>query len=191
MDLMCIAGASYTINAEDGMTYITGRADPSKLLRKLKSSKYADICWVKTGNHTMYGANTGQGMMMEQQPPPAAYNWHNHYPPPPPHHHRHHTLPYYQQQRPSIAYPYNDYPQYGYCSSIARRPESNCSSRKQKRGCENQVTSVEPGELPEVASRATSTECGRQVATSTKFGWRAGVDNGEVSIDGGLWRMET
>ncbi|KAI9186133.1 hypothetical protein LWI28_014075 [Acer negundo] len=107
-----IKGASYTINAEDGMTYITGRADPSKLLRKLKSSKYADICWVKTGNHTMYGANTGQGIMMEQ-PPPAPYNWHNHYPPPPPPH-RHHTLPYYQQQRPSIAYPYNDYPQYGY-----------------------------------------------------------------------------
>ena len=102
--VMWIAGASYTINAEDGMTYITGRADPSKLLRKLKSSKYADICWVKTGNHTMYGANTGQGMMMEQ-PPPAAYNWHDHYPPPPPHHHRHHMLPYYQQQRPSIAYP--------------------------------------------------------------------------------------
>ncbi|KAK2639921.1 hypothetical protein Ddye_027716 [Dipteronia dyeriana] len=25
-----IKGASYTINAEDGMTYITGRADPNK-----------------------------------------------------------------------------------------------------------------------------------------------------------------
>ncbi|KAI9187330.1 hypothetical protein LWI28_026853 [Acer negundo] len=79
-----------------------GRTDPRKLLRKLKSGKYADICWVKTGNHIMYGANTGQGMMMEQ-PPPAPYNWHNHYPPPPPppphhhHHHHHHMLPYYQQ----------------------------------------------------------------------------------------------
>ncbi|KAK1583204.1 hypothetical protein Q3G72_021805 [Acer saccharum] len=106
-----IKGASYTINAEEGMVYITGRAEPKKLLRKLKSGKYADICWVKTGNHIMYGANIGQGMTMEQ-PPPAAYNWHNHYPPPP--EHRHHMLPYYQQQRPSIAYPYNDYPQYGY-----------------------------------------------------------------------------
>ncbi|TXG67411.1 hypothetical protein EZV62_008686 [Acer yangbiense] len=102
--VMCIAGASYTINAEEGMAYITERADPRKLLRKLKSGKYADICWVKTGNYIMYGANTGQGMTMEQ-PPPAAYNWHNHYPPPPHHHRRHHMLPYYQQQRPSIAYP--------------------------------------------------------------------------------------
>ncbi|KAK3199912.1 hypothetical protein Dsin_023327 [Dipteronia sinensis] len=104
-----IKGASYTINAEEGMAYITGRADPRKLLRMLKSDKYADICWVKTGNHIIYGANTGPGTMMEQ-PPPAAYSWHNHYPPPP----RHHMLPYDQQQRLSIAYPYNDYPQSGY-----------------------------------------------------------------------------
>ncbi|KAK1583111.1 hypothetical protein Q3G72_021099 [Acer saccharum] len=99
------------------MTYITGRADPSKLPRKLKSGKYADICWVKTGNHIMYVTNTGQGMTMEQ-PPPAPYNWHNHYspsPPPPHHHHHHHMLPHYQQQRPSIAYPYDDYPQYVLC----------------------------------------------------------------------------
>ncbi|KAK4850169.1 hypothetical protein QYF36_004410 [Acer negundo] len=51
---------------------------------------------------------------------------------------------------------------------------------------ENQVTAVELSERPEVASQATSTESGRRVATSMKFGRRARVDNGEVSVGGGL-----
>ncbi|GAV64011.1 hypothetical protein CFOL_v3_07529 [Cephalotus follicularis] len=47
-----INGASYSIDVEEGMAYITGKVNPVSLLKKLqKSNKSADLSWVMTGNN--------------------------------------------------------------------------------------------------------------------------------------------
>ncbi|KAM3729340.1 hypothetical protein ACB098_12G004000 [Castanea mollissima] len=50
-----ISGVVYDIDAEEGMAYITGKADPHKILKKLvKSGKHAQLCWVEIGNQYTY-----------------------------------------------------------------------------------------------------------------------------------------
>ncbi|KAM1026512.1 hypothetical protein ACFX13_040139 [Malus domestica] len=50
-----IQGASYNVDAEAGMAYISGKVDPRKLLRRLvKAGKEAEICWVRTGDQCTY-----------------------------------------------------------------------------------------------------------------------------------------
>lgn len=105
--LIYFSGASYTIDAEEGMAYITGRANPRKLLRKLQSGKYANLCWVSAGNQITYGNAYHEGMQMQS---PYAYNtrqlqppgyWHDH-------HYDHPMLHYYPQPRHTMAaYPYH------------------------------------------------------------------------------------
>ncbi|KAJ4725211.1 Metal ion binding protein [Melia azedarach] len=95
-----IKGASYTIDVEEGMAYVTGRVNPTKLLRKLKSGNYANLCWVSAGNQI----TTYEGM----QPQPGYWQnnhydpMHNYYPPPRaaamqayPYHHDNYQPPYY------------------------------------------------------------------------------------------------
>ncbi|XP_015902604.4 uncharacterized protein LOC107435493 [Ziziphus jujuba] len=45
-----IGGATYSIDAEEGIAYVSGKVDPQKLLRRLvNAGKEAELCWVKTG----------------------------------------------------------------------------------------------------------------------------------------------
>ncbi|XP_031271431.1 uncharacterized protein LOC116129841 [Pistacia vera] len=104
-----IKGASYNINVEEGMAYITGKANPSKLLKKLRSEKYADLCWVMTGNRITYGNGSAYCQPME---PPSSY-WHNHHPVPL-HHHN-----FYPQRPPMVPYSYHDFQNYGYWDRIS------------------------------------------------------------------------
>ncbi|KAF3453358.1 hypothetical protein FNV43_RR03798 [Rhamnella rubrinervis] len=53
-----IQGATYSIDAEEGMAYVSGKVDPQKLLKRLvKAGKEAELCWVTTGpdQYTNYG----------------------------------------------------------------------------------------------------------------------------------------
>lgn len=58
-----LLGASYNVDAEAGMAYISGKVDPRKLLRRLvKAGKEAEICWVRTGDQcTYYDGYGGEG----------------------------------------------------------------------------------------------------------------------------------
>lgn len=47
-----LIGVSYSIDAEQGIAYISGKIDAGKLLKMLaKSQKYAEVCWINSGNH--------------------------------------------------------------------------------------------------------------------------------------------
>lgn len=51
-------GATYSIDAEEGMAYVSGIVDPQKLLMRLVSAgKEAELCWVRTGSD--HGNNAG------------------------------------------------------------------------------------------------------------------------------------
>ncbi|KAJ7947572.1 putative Metal ion-binding protein [Quillaja saponaria] len=63
-----IKGASYDLDAEQGMMYVTGKVDPRRILRKLgKHGRHARLCWVRTedqycqGNNYLYGSGAGAG----------------------------------------------------------------------------------------------------------------------------------
>ncbi|KAH0987334.1 hypothetical protein GBA52_014511 [Prunus armeniaca] len=42
-----IQGASYNVDAEGGMAYVSGKVNPRKLIRRLvKAGKEAELCWI-------------------------------------------------------------------------------------------------------------------------------------------------
>ncbi|XWS11291.1 hypothetical protein CRYUN_Cryun38cG0071500 [Craigia yunnanensis] len=51
-----IKGATYTIDAEQGMALVSGRANSKSILKKLRKSG-ADVAWIKTGKPNTYGSN--------------------------------------------------------------------------------------------------------------------------------------
>ncbi|VVA33024.1 PREDICTED: heavy metal-associated isoprenylated plant [Prunus dulcis] len=57
-----IRGASYNVDAEAGMAYISGKVNPTKLLRRLvQAGKEAEICWVRTGDQCNNYDGYGEG----------------------------------------------------------------------------------------------------------------------------------
>ncbi|CAB4277942.1 unnamed protein product [Prunus armeniaca] len=57
-----IQGASYNVDAEGGMAYVSGKVNPRKLIRRLvKAGKEAELCWVRTGDEFTYGNGNGNG----------------------------------------------------------------------------------------------------------------------------------
>ncbi|OMO83662.1 hypothetical protein CCACVL1_11294 [Corchorus capsularis] len=55
-----LKGARYTIDAEQGMALVSGRANYKKFLKKLKKSK-SDVAWVNTGRMNSYGGGSHGG----------------------------------------------------------------------------------------------------------------------------------
>ncbi|KAG4122777.1 hypothetical protein ERO13_D11G287832v2, partial [Gossypium hirsutum] len=51
--LKLIKGATYTIDAEQGMALISGRANSKSILKKLKKSG-SEVAWIKTGKPDTY-----------------------------------------------------------------------------------------------------------------------------------------
>ncbi|KAK1575659.1 hypothetical protein Q3G72_007345 [Acer saccharum] len=47
-----IDGVSYSIDAQQGIAYISGKVDPGKILTMLaKSGKHAELCWIDSGQN--------------------------------------------------------------------------------------------------------------------------------------------
>ncbi|KAJ4851209.1 hypothetical protein Tsubulata_032758 [Turnera subulata] len=75
-----INGVSYSIDAEAGMAYITGRVDSENLLKKLaKVKKHAELCWVETGNQNSMHLQGNNGYHHQYYPAPPAYPVNNYY----------------------------------------------------------------------------------------------------------------
>ncbi|XP_021287405.1 uncharacterized protein LOC110418910 [Herrania umbratica] len=51
-----LKGATYTIDAEQGMALVSGRANSNSILKKLKKSGM-DVAWIKTGKPSTYGSS--------------------------------------------------------------------------------------------------------------------------------------
>ncbi|BBH02092.1 Leucine-rich repeat protein kinase family protein, partial [Prunus dulcis] len=63
-----IQGASYNVDAEGGMAYVSGKVNPRKLIRRLvKAGKEAELCWVRTGDEFTYGNGNGNGYYEDQR----------------------------------------------------------------------------------------------------------------------------
>ncbi|KAA3472553.1 SKI family transcriptional corepressor 2-like [Gossypium australe] len=54
--LKLIKGATYTIDAEQGMALISGRANSKSILKKLKKLG-SEVAWIKTGKQDTYGSH--------------------------------------------------------------------------------------------------------------------------------------
>ncbi|XP_017635875.1 uncharacterized protein LOC108477918 [Gossypium arboreum] len=54
--LKLIKGATYTIDAEQGMALISGLANSKSILKKLKKSGL-EVAWIKTGKPDTYGSH--------------------------------------------------------------------------------------------------------------------------------------
>ncbi|XVF03718.1 hypothetical protein REPUB_Repub05bG0017800 [Reevesia pubescens] len=81
-----IEGATYTIDAEQGMAVVSGRANPKSILKKLRNSG-SDVAWIKTGKPNTYGSSNRYyendpylqyPYQYGQQP---GYHYRNHYDP--------------------------------------------------------------------------------------------------------------
>ncbi|KAK3227902.1 hypothetical protein Dsin_007764 [Dipteronia sinensis] len=47
-----INGVTYSIDAQQGVAYISGKVDPGKILKMLaKSGKHAELCWIDSGQN--------------------------------------------------------------------------------------------------------------------------------------------
>ncbi|KAE8677742.1 hypothetical protein F3Y22_tig00111502pilonHSYRG00015 [Hibiscus syriacus] len=76
--LNLIKGATYTIDAEQGMALVSGRANSKSILKKLTKSGI-EVAWIKTGKPSTYGGH-GHGHGPYLQYP---YQYHHR----PTHHH--------------------------------------------------------------------------------------------------------
>ncbi|KAL5746642.1 hypothetical protein ACOSP7_027788 [Xanthoceras sorbifolium] len=58
-----IDGVTYSIDAQQGIAYISGKVDPGKILKMLaKSGKHAELCWIDSGqNPNRVPFNNGYG----------------------------------------------------------------------------------------------------------------------------------
>ncbi|MBA0730848.1 hypothetical protein Golax_022768, partial [Gossypium laxum] len=54
--LKTIKGATYTIDAEQGMAFVSGRANSKSILKKLRKSGL-EVAWIKTGKPTIYSSH--------------------------------------------------------------------------------------------------------------------------------------
>ncbi|TYH46446.1 hypothetical protein ES332_D11G335900v1 [Gossypium tomentosum] len=54
--LKTIKGATYTIDAEQGMAFVSGRADSKSILKKLRKSGL-EVAWIKTGKPNIYSSH--------------------------------------------------------------------------------------------------------------------------------------
>ncbi|XVF89330.1 hypothetical protein PTKIN_Ptkin19aG0121300 [Pterospermum kingtungense] len=84
-----IKGATYTIDAEEGMALVSGRANSNTILKKLKKSG-SDVAWIKTGKPNTYCSNGYfEGDSYLQYPYQPGYhhysNYYEPYVPNPPH----------------------------------------------------------------------------------------------------------
>lgn len=70
-------GASYNVDAEAGMAYISGKVNPTKLLRRLvQAGKEAEICWVRTGDQCTNYDGYGEGNIVNAN---GYYDHHSYY----------------------------------------------------------------------------------------------------------------
>lgn len=70
-----IKGVNYNFDTNEGMIYISGKANPRKILNRIaKHQKKVELCWVRTGEQYSYGNN----MSAYPTTYPSGY-----YPPPP------------------------------------------------------------------------------------------------------------
>ncbi|KDO61548.1 hypothetical protein CISIN_1g038889mg, partial [Citrus sinensis] len=85
-----IDGVTYSIDAQQGIAYISGKVEPGTLLKLLaKAGKHAELCWVDSGNHNAKNPNN---IIMNNEVPSNGYG-HGHYND---HHHQGYNYPYSQ-----------------------------------------------------------------------------------------------